>query len=205
MLSNGTISSAKNVEMIFGPATINIGKKYTKPDGAVTHASGIYFKGKSMTLPNEFVNCKKTERFKELNPEKYKEAITRLAELQDIRNRIAELRDYEKGVVSDIYDLLPKNQMDIAGIGRITRSKSRSRKWDHESIIPVIVARGLDARRIDKETGEVLEREGWAVARVMAECAGIGYWRLQALEDYGIQADEYYEETSARPSVRIQN
>jgi len=151
-----------------------------------------------------FTNCKSTERFKELHPDDYKLALTRLAELQDIRERIKELRSYEKDLVKEIHGMLPKKQMDIAGIGRVTRAQSNSRKWDHESILPVIVARGLDARKVDKETGEVLEREGWAVARVIAECAGIGYWRLQALEDYGIQADEYYETTSTSKSVRIQ-
>ena len=40
------ISSAKNVEMIFGLATISIGKKYTKPDGAFGVGSMINVQGR---------------------------------------------------------------------------------------------------------------------------------------------------------------
>ena len=154
---------------------------------------------------NHWENCIKSDQFKDDDPEKYKKALTLLAELQDIRARKEALREDELDCVESIYRLLPKREMDFGGIGRVTCTKSLNRRWDHDSLIPVIVARALDDRKIDKETGEVFEREASAVARVMAECAGIGYWRLTALKQYGIDPDEYAETTSTRPSVRIQS
>ncbi len=152
-----------------------------------------------------FSNDKKADKYAEANPEQYQQLLTKLAELEDVREKIKELRYYETEIVSEISELEPPYKATFGGIGIVTVSKSKSKKWDNDALMPVIVARALDDRRIDKETGEVLEREAWAVARVLKECAGIGYWRLQALEDYGIQADEYYETTSTKPSVRIQS
>ena len=154
---------------------------------------------------NHWQNCIRADQFKDDDPENFKKALTLLAALQDIRIRKAELQDEERELVHEIFELMPKKEMDFGGIGRVTRAKSNNRKWDHDSLIPVIVARALDDRKIDKETGEVFEREASAVARVMAACAGIGYWRLTALKEYGIDPDEYYETTSSRTSIRIQD
>lgn len=72
----------------------------------------------------------------------------------------------------------------------VTRKQGR-KEWDHDALHRVLLARGRDARKIDSETGEVLESEGEAVARVLMECAGIGYWRVTNLKRYGVDADEY--------------
>ena len=156
-------------------------------------------------IGNYWTNCKKSEQFKTEQPEQYKESLQLLAALQDVRAKKEELRDYERDLVEAIFKLMPQREMDVGGIGRITSTQAINRKWDHDSLVPVIVARALDDRKIDYETGEVLEREASAVARVMSECAGIGYWRLTALEEYGIDAEDFYETTSTRRSVRIQS
>ena len=71
--------------------------------------------------------------------------------------------------------------------------------WD------ILIARALDSRLIDKETGEVLEREASAVRRVIEECAYVSYWRTTPLiETYGIEPEEYYETSNPKPAIRIQ-
>ena len=156
-----------------------------------------------------WTNCEKSESFKESQPGDYKLSLQKLAELEDIKARIKELRVYEKNLCKEIYDLLPGKEMDIGGIGRVTKSMGLSRKWDHEAVFATLTARALDKRitKVDETTGEIIyrEREASAVSRVLEECAYVSYWRTTNLEDYGIEIDEYCETTWTRPSVRIKN
>ena len=150
-----------------------------------------------------FTNDKKANKFKAEEPEKYMEFLKLMAQLEDIRARKKELSYLESETVAEIANLNPPYKATYGGFGPITVSKSKGKRWDHEAVWNVLMARALDSRRIDKETGEVLEREATAVRRVIEECAYIGYWRLEPLREYGIDPDEYYETTSSKPSIRI--
>ena len=150
-------------------------------------------------------NCAKADKFKEEEPEKYQQLITTLAELEDCRERIKEMRLWERDVIDRIHELDPPYEAIYAGVGKATINKSKGKRWDHEAMWNVLVARARDARLIDKETGEVLESEGQAVRRVLEQCAYVSYWRLEPLKEYGIDPDEYYETTSVKNAVRIQN
>ena len=152
-----------------------------------------------------FTNDRHADRFKEKEPERYTQLLRELAQLEDIRIQLKELRYLETETISNIYQLKPPYKAMYGGIGMVTVAQSKSKKWDNESVFNVLVARARDARRINKETGEVLESEGQAVRRVIEECAGIGYWRVTALKEYGVDPDEYYETTSTKPSIRIEN
>ena len=107
-----------------------------------------------------FENCRKADKFKEQQPDKYKQLLTRLEELQDCRNQIAELRHWETETLFEIHQLAPPYEATYGGIGKVTVNKSKSKKWDNENIFNVLLARARDARRINKETGEVNARDG---------------------------------------------
>ena len=138
-----------------------------------------------------FSNDIKADKYMDSNPEDYKLLLQKLAELEDVRERMKDLRWQEAEILSDIHQLKPPYKATYGGIGVVTVAQSKSKKWDNESVLNHLMARASDARRIDKDTGEVLESEG--------------YWRVTALREYGLEPDEFYETTSSKPSVRIEN
>ena len=90
----------------------------------------------------------------------------------------------------------------LEGVGQVERHRTGSRKaWQSERLLPVVVARALDERQVDEDTGEY-EREAEAVTRVLAECARFE-WRVgktpnpekgekgNALRRLGIDPDDY--------------
>ena len=154
---------------------------------------------------NGFRVCSTTDTMKEEQPEEYKLLIQAFAELDDCREQKKELNVWERDIIERIHELMPKGVMYIPAIGKVTRSTSTSKKWDNEAMWNVLIARALDSRMVDKETGEVLEREASAVRRVIEECAYVSYWRTTPLiETYGIDPEEYYETSNPKPAIRIQ-
>lgn len=128
-----------------------------------------------------------------------------IEELLDLRATIAELRGRERDLVEMIhataYDAGIGRKFEAAG-AQVELARSRNKRWDHEEAMRHVVARALDERTIDPDTGEV--EPSWAtVARAVMECAGIGYWRVGALKDKGLDPDEFFETTSWSPSVRV--
>ena len=114
--------------------------------------------------------------------------------LDEVRAARAQLVEAESELVTMIANRagVGTSIPDPAGDGgwRVRRKKGRV-EWDHDALRRVVLARGRDARKIDHETGEALESEGEAVARVLMECAGVSYWRVTNLARYGVDADEY--------------
>ncbi len=121
--------------------------------------------------------------------------------LLDTRERIQQLRDHERFLIEEIHDTASDRKTETR-FGLIEVSKRRNRKWDHDEAVKHVVARALDERQVDLNTGEV--EPSWAtVARAIRECAGISYWRINALRDLGLDPDEFAETTSEAKSVQI--
>ena len=126
-----------------------------------------------------------------------------VADLVDVREAIADLRETERQLVSDIHQLAQRREYDTQH-GRVTVAKRRNRKWDHDEVVRHLTRVALDARTVDPETGELSTRPTWEiVADAITDCAGIGYWRIGKLSEYGLDADEFAEITSEVNSVTI--
>lgn len=92
----------------------------------------------------------------------------------------------------------------VAGLGTIERKASRVKPvWDHAALMDRVAAASQDERKIDTETGEVLESFGQAAVRVMFDCAAIGYWRVGKLAERGIDAKAFCEQEGWRETVRV--
>lgn len=87
----------------------------------------------------------------------------------------------------------------VEGAGTFeTTRRAATRKWDSEALLEDLVRGAL----IDRDTGQVpTEEERAAVDKVVAVLAAavpftasLG-WRITALEELGVQPDEYYEES----------
>ena len=122
-------------------------------------------------------------------------------ELLDTRDRIQRLREHERTLVAAIHDEADQRKTETR-YGLVEVAKRRNRKWDHDEAVKHVVARALDERQVNPDTGEV-EPSWVAVARALRECAGIGYWRVGALRDRGLDPDEFAETTSDTLSVTV--
>lgn len=127
----------------------------------------------------------------------------RLREVYDLELLAAELRDLRRlGRTLRIIDdeitekIVPQISglvsAEIEGVGVIQAKKGSERKaWDHAALLRMVVARGRDERRIDPDTGEVLESEVDAVVRAITACAGIRDWKVTGLRSRAIDPDEH--------------
>jgi hypothetical protein len=114
------------------------------------------------------------------------------------------LKQVEDGLSQACAARMDRRRKTIEGIGTLERHTSGGRtNWDHDGILRHLLARSRDERRIDSETGEVLESGEEALLRAIKEAAGIGYWRLEPLRRRGLDPDEFAEMKPSKPYITI--
>lgn len=124
-------------------------------------------------------------------------------QLLETRERIAQLRDHERFLVDEIHHTADRRKTETK-FGIVETSIRRNRRWDHDELVRHLTRVAIDRREIDPATGEIMSRPTWEiVTEAITACAGIGYWRIGALKDYGLDPDEFAETTSEAKSVRI--
>lgn len=129
-------------------------------------------------------------------------------DLESLCVALSELRALKKtvGLLDDelstlIAPLIHGPYKEVDGIGVVEVKKRSDRKaWDHDRLTDLVVARAIDERVLDEETGEY-EREATAVAKALRDCAGISYWKVTGLRKRGIDPDEFCETTPGRVAV----
>lgn len=102
---------------------------------------------------------------------------TEADDLDAVARRYFALLDHKSDlamVEQDLIDTLHtlaggKKDWAVDGRPIATTFKPTSPKTDGEGLLRVVVAAARDERAVDRETGEALESEGEAVARVLAE------------------------------------
>jgi hypothetical protein len=120
-----------------------------------------------------------------------------------VRDTVKALRMIDDDLSDRIAEQLPGGWEDFNS-GRVEVKPSVQRtKWDHESLWAQVTARGRDERQVDKDTGEVLESEGEAVARTLRACVGQGPWKVTGLREIGLDPDEYCEKSYGAPKVIV--
>ena len=86
------------------------------------------------------------------------------------------------------------------GVVEIKRSAKRT-SWQHDELWAVVVARALDERVADPETGE-WDREADVVARVLRDCATPS-WKVTGLRAHGVDPSEFCDEEWGNAKVVI--
>ena len=102
---------------------------------------------------------------------------TEADDLDAVARRYFDLLDHKRDLAmceQELIDVLHtlaggKKEWTVDGRVIATTFKATSPKTDGEGLLRAVVARARDERQIDRETGECLESEGEAVARVLAE------------------------------------
>lgn len=124
-------------------------------------------------------------------------------QLLDTRERIAQLRDHERMLVGEIHATATQRKTETR-FGVVEVSKRRNRRWDHDELVRHLTRVAMDRREVDPATGELLSRPTWeVVTEALIDCAGIGYWRIGKLQDYGLDPDEFAETTSDTQTVQV--
>lgn len=120
-----------------------------------------------------------------------------LAALRDMKQDLA--RVYE-ATEKHLLSLMGDKKMEVDGIGLVeVKRRTKRTQWRHDELWPVVVARALDERLLDEETGEY-ESAAEVVSRVLRDCMSPS-WKVTGLRARGIQPDEFCTEEQEGYSV----
>lgn len=92
-------------------------------------------------------------------------------------------------------------QLEVQGVGWVEKkAKIRRTGWRHDDLYREIEKRAEPA--VDTDTGEIVRDAGWVAYDTLKDWAG-PKWRVTALRDAELQADEYCREQFDRWEVRV--
>ena len=132
-----------------------------------------------------------------------KEHLVRLlCAIRDTRARLADSYAQIERMLIDECEGDRTRRLTVEGIGEIEIKRSTKRtEWANDDLTKVLVARALDEREADPETGEYEPREQ-AVARILSECARPS-WRVTALRNHGVDETEFCHVEPGSMSVML--
>lgn len=122
-----------------------------------------------------------------------------LCKIRDLR---ADLAILAKNAELELLPLADDRSWVVADLGEVEVKKNiRYTRWDSEALTRTLVARALDERILDEETGEY--EPAWeAVARVLSEAARPS-WRVTPLRARGIDVDEFCHVEAEGWSIKL--
>lgn len=117
--------------------------------------------------------------------------LSLLFQLADVKRQAG---DVYKKVEEAALAVMGEKEIKVEPFGTFqSRKKTKRTQWQWEPLVQVVVARALDERKLDEETGEY-EREAEVVARVMRECVGFSQGKVKGLRARGIDPGEFCTE-----------
>lgn len=118
---------------------------------------------------------------------------------EDLRTELATVKDAAEHRLVEAMGDLP--EVSIPGATMEARRSDSRKSWAHKDIAAE-VARRIVQTNVDFETGEMLRSTEDLIADVLTY-AGVSYWKVKALNNIGISADDYCEVTEGPIKVRI--
>jgi hypothetical protein len=95
---------------------------------------------------------------------------------------------------------------EYKGLGtfEVVRSSTKT-TWDHKRLLGVAIREAVE-HRLDEpgDDGEILSPQA-AIEKVLSDCAAFSYWRLGALEQYGIEGRDFREQEPGRKRIKRTN
>jgi hypothetical protein len=130
-------------------------------------------------------------------PETNDDTVRLLVAVRDLRTDLAFVASE---LERDLLKNNPPKRFAVDGAEVEIKKSTTRNKWQNDDLMKVVVARALDERAMDPETGEMLE-PGWqTVARVVSDCMRPS-WRLTPLRSRGIDPDEFCSVEESHMSV----
>jgi hypothetical protein len=127
-------------------------------------------------------------------------------ELYAIRSQIASLRLREGELVDRLAAEMTEDRLELEGVGVFERRRKADRKqWNHDELRSELMraVREGRAKRVDAETGEIIDEDPTEQAfRVIFDCAR-PEWRVRPLKALQIDPNEYAQVTYGGYSIQI--
>jgi hypothetical protein len=127
-------------------------------------------------------------------------------ELFAIRSQIAGLKLREGELVDRLAAEMTEDRLELEGVGVFERRRKADRKqWKHDELKSELIRAVRDgrAKRVDAETGEIVDEDETERAfRVIFECAR-PEWRVRPLRALSIDPDEFAETTYGGYSIQF--
>jgi hypothetical protein len=127
-------------------------------------------------------------------------------ELYAVRSEIAALRLREGDLVDRLSAEMESDKLEVEGIGVFERRRKADRKsWNHDELRSELMRAVRDgrAKRVDQETGEIIDEDPTEQAfRVAFDCAR-PEWRVRPLKALQIDPDEYAQVTYGGYSIQL--
>jgi hypothetical protein len=118
------------------------------------------------------------------------------------RELVRVLRDITGRCEQALVATMPQKKMTVEGIGVLEKTTETSRKeWDHPLLFGR-VAKVSEQLRVDPESGEIKLSEAEALLKAIT-MACRPEWRVTALKELGIDANDFCEVTYGAQKVRI--
>lgn len=119
--------------------------------------------------------------------------------LDTVRQDLVAVREAAEAQLITAMGDLP--EVSVAGATMELRRSDSRKAWDHKAISAEVAER-LVQSSVDFETGEMLKSTEELIMDVLTY-AGVSYWKVKALNNLGISADDYCEVTEGPMKVRI--
>jgi hypothetical protein len=138
-----------------------------------------------------------SSRDADLGEIEWDDAVRLLAALRDARKRLVGIEAaFERYIDRQWRRQKVTGPVAVEGVGQVEVYRSRERHgWDHPALAAAVVEANMPT------TGEV--PDPWDVRDWLMAAAGVGYWRVTALRNLGIDPDGYCTSEPGPPSVKI--
>jgi hypothetical protein len=127
-------------------------------------------------------------------------------ELYAIRSQIASLKLREGDLVDRLAAEMTEDRLELEGVGVFERRRKADRKsWNHDELRSELMRAVRDgrAKRVDSETGEILNEDPTEQAfRVIFDCAR-PEWRVRPLRALDVDPDEYCQTTYGGWTIQL--
>lgn len=122
--------------------------------------------------------------------------------LDRIRRLRKQLGDLERHVEDHVASLMPDKRIVVPGLGMERRTSKDRRAWQSEAILRELHSQSwADGDGVQRTVGEAFEVFYEAVKECVPFTGSLG-WRVRALAEYGIDAEDYADVTPGRTSVQ---
>jgi hypothetical protein len=145
---------------------------------------------------DDFLNNEKT-----LNSE-LEEALGHLVELNKLKKEISELYDSYSSKMIDRMESVNEKEVKLQSGAELKCKSGAPRKaWDSENLMKTVYSR-LRQSSVDMDTGEVGLSDEEIVIKLL-DYLQPSYWRVGALNELGINADQYCEVGEPKTNIAI--
>lgn len=122
-------------------------------------------------------------------------------DVQHFRKGIAE---HEAIIEAAVVSQMDEKYMTLKDGSVVERVSSANKTtWDSRRLVSLLCIKAEQLREVDPDSGEI-EHIAQSIERALTECAAFSYFRLGALENYGIDGRDFRQVEWGRKRLKMQ-